>query len=89
MKCPRELENFVGFLDSTKYKLALEYLKSLGIGYKDIGYGGDSRYYWCRGLYRITGNTVFLVYVPNLNYPICADCFDCSQCHANFRPRLC
>ena len=50
-----------GILDYKNYTKALKLLKKQGINYVDIGVGFD-RYYWYRGIYRVTKNKVYMIY---------------------------
>ena len=80
-------ENFKGLLKTGEYHEVLDLLRQRGITYRDIGFGFD-RFFFDKGLYRITHDTVYLIYSFSPARPHACACLSYRDQHVNFRPTL-
>ena len=74
-----------GYLLSGQYEQVLAALRSAGIVYRDV-YFGTSRYYWDRGLYRVTKQTVYSIVSHCIFRPHDCQCLSFREMALKLRP---
>ena len=78
-------EKFKGYLLSAEYAEVLKTLRAAGVVYVDA-YFGWSRYFWDKGLYRVTKRTVYPIFSFCIHRPHDCQCLSFREMAFKLRP---